>query len=561
MPIPQWWQDAILYQIYPRSFADGNDDGIGDIPGIIEKLNYLQWLGVTALWISPFYPSPLFDVGYDIADYTGIAPEYGTLSDFDDLLAKAHERGIRVLLDLVLNHTSDQHPWFQESRSSRDNPKRDWFIWHEGKNGGPPNNWESIFGGPAWTLDERTGQYYYHFFFTQQPDLNWRNPEVREAMFNAMRFWLDRGVDGFRLDALGTIFEDENLTDSPAEVKPNVDLMVEYYTGQRSKQDQQAMRLKFQYQRELAETFQLMGDLRRLCDEYEDRVLLGETKEVSYYGSSDDPYLHSVFNFDLTNIGALDAEAIRRMLRSRIPAVPLGAWESNTIGNHDRSRAMTIFADGQYDQERMQVALAMVAFLWGTPTFYNGEEIGMRDLFLPDISLFRDNRGTRAYEAVLRAGKDAGEALRVANVASRDRCRTPMQWENAPNAGFSSDDVQTWLPVNPDYAEGINAVEQSHDHGSLLHFFRRVAQTRHANIALRRGSFDLVDNTGPVLAFWRRHKEQTCLVALNMSAKQSALEVRGTDGCTVIFSSHSRGPQTGIGRLLLAPYEVLILGK
>jgi alpha-glucosidase len=551
--IPTWWQDAILYQIYPRSFADGNGDGIGDILGMIDKLDYLKWLGINALWISPFYPSPLDDVGYDIADYMGVAPEYGTLADFDQFLLAAHHRGIRVLLDLVLNHTSYLHSWFQESKSSRDNPYRDWYIWRDGKNGGPPNNWESGFGGSAWTYDETTDQYYYHYFFPQQPDLNWRNPEVRAAMFDAIRFWLDRGVDGFRLDAISTLFEDESLHDAPESISMG-QYLLESYTNRRRPTPEQFLRTKFQYQRDMAETYQLMGELRRFCDGYEDRVLLGETRAVSYYGTSDSPQLHSVFNFDLTNVGTLDADALRKVLMSRLPTIPGNGWESNTIGNHDRPRAMSLFADGKDDQARMRVALAMVMYLWGTPTFYNGEEIGMTNLNMPDIASFRDNLGVFAHNLLIQNGNDPAYALERGNEVGRDRNRTPMQWDNTANGGFSPKGVSTWLPVNPDYAQGVNVAEQHHDETSLLYDFKRLAQVRHENVALRRGDFELLVDTGPVLAFWRRHPDQTCLVALNMADTESLLEI--PSDLEIIFSTHiQRLPDR------LAPYEVRVLAR
>ncbi len=554
MPVPTWWQDAVAYQIYPRSFADANGDGIGDIPGMIDKLDYLQWLGVTVLWISPFYPSPLFDVGYDISDYVAIDPDYGTLEDFDRLLDQAHQRGIRILLDLVLNHTSDQHEWFIQSRSSRANSKRDWYIWRDGKNGGPPNNWESIFGGPAWTLDATTGQYYYHMFFPEQPDLNWRNPEVVAAMFDAVRYWLDRGVDGFRLDALASLFEDEDLTDAPTDVSMT-DLMIEYYLNKRPPNQQQALQQKFQYQRDLPETYEIMAQLRQLCDEYPDRVLLGETKETTYYGSGDD-MLHSVFNFDLTNIGTLDPAAIRDLLLTRWPELPPGVWESNTLGNHDRTRSMELF--GANDQQKMQVALALTMFLWGTPTFYNGEEIGMRSLEMPTVEAFRDNRGPAAYQVLLGLGVAAEGALRQANEISRDKCRTPMQWANAPNAGFCPPGVQSWLPINPDYASGINVEDQRRDASSLLNFFRRLALLRRDQVALRRGNFRLLNDTDPVFAFWR----DTVLVALNMSGAPVTVQIDGAQHLRPIFSSVSiPASVSGGGRLTLAPYEVFVGGQ
>lgn len=557
MTVPEWWKDAVVYQIYPRSFADSNSDGIGDLPGVIEKLDYLKWLGINTLWFSPFYPSPQFDVGYDVADYTGINPDYGTLGDFDRLLEGAHQRGIRVLLDLVLNHTSHEHPWFIESRMGKDAPRRDWYIWRDGKDGGPPNDWESFFGGPAWTLDEATGQYYYHIFYPQQPDLNWRNPHVQAAMFDAVRFWLERGVDGFRLDALSTLFEhpelpDANATISMADIRN--DLFVRGVTEDLAPRFDH----KFRYQHKLPETLDVMRALRRLCDTYEDCLLLGETEDVAYYGNGDD-MLHAVFTFEITKLERLDAAAVRECLVTRRESLPEGVWEANTVGNHDRPRSMSIYADGQHDRERASVALAMTTFLWGTPVFYNGEEIGMADWHVSNAAAIRDFIGLDAYHHARAHGLSEAEAMEVANRTSRDKCRTPMQWANAPNGGFSPEGVETWLPVNPDYAQGINVADQQQDETSLLHTFRRMIQTRQTHVALRRGTLDLVDDTEGknVLAFWRRHDDETCFVALNMTS--APVDITAGEGTLrILFSTHKRAPKTESGSVYLAPYEVCI---
>ena len=330
----KWWQKAVFYQIYPRSFADGNGDGIGDFKGMIARLNYLKDLGIDALWLSPHYPSPQFDCGYDIADYSAVDPEYGTLDEFKQFLDGAHQRGLRVILDLVMNHTSDQHPWFLKSRSSRDNPKRDWYIWRDGKNGQPPNNWNAAFDRTAWEYDQHTGQYYYHYFFKQQPDLNWRNPEVKEAVWEAVRFWLDLGVDGYRLDALGTIFEDPALPDH--EVQESLeDLHKQRASGQADPEElEKKYRAIFKYQVELPEVQDLMKELRRLVDEYPERMLVGETDEIRYYGSGDDE-LNMVFNFPLSRSPKLTPARIRANQKERLGALPALAWPCNTLGNHN----------------------------------------------------------------------------------------------------------------------------------------------------------------------------------------------------------------------------------
>lgn len=346
MSVPRWWQNAICYQIYPRSFADTNGDGIGDVPGIIAQLDYLQWLGVTALWISPFYPSAQIDWGYDVSDYVGVHPDYGTLADVKQLLAAAHQRGLRVLLDLVLNHTSEQHPWFQQSKSSRTNSYRDWYIWRDGREGNPPNDWESIFGGSAWTLDEATGQYYYHYFFREQPDLNWRHPAVKEAIFGAMRFWLDLGVDGFRLDAISALFEAEDLRDSRTDGSLE-EMFIKARRG--AFDDWETLRAKVRHQSNQPEIHPLLQAMRALVDEYDDRVLLGESEEIALYGSGANE-LHSVFNFAI--IEKLEADYQRQVMKNRLAQLPPGAWECNTVGNHDRRRSYSYYSDGQHDEAR-----------------------------------------------------------------------------------------------------------------------------------------------------------------------------------------------------------------
>lgn len=551
MTTPLWWQDAIAYQIYPRSFKDTNGDGIGDLPGIIEKLDYLQWLGVTALWLSPFYPSPQFDVGYDVADYTEVGMEYGTLADFDKLLTEAHRRGIHILLDLVLNHTSHQHPWFLESKSSRDNPKRDWYVWRSGKKGGPPNDWEAFFGGPAWEYDPTTDQYYYHFFLKEQPDLNWRNPEVRQAILDVMRFWYERGVDGFRIDAIDALFEDAGYRDSTVK-ETLVDLW--FKVMQSENPDWRIFEEKFAYQFMVPENIPALRQIRQFNDTFPDRLLLGETDSAACYGDGSD-MLHSMFSFDITNVNTLDAAKFRTALRKRMPQLPVGAWECNTLGNHDRPRAMSSFADGKHDKERMAVALALVMFLWGTPMLYNGEEIGMHNLPITRLEDLRDRVGIWAYHQLVDHGMAPAEAWALADKAGRDKERTPMQWANTPLAGFSTDGATPWLPVHPNYADGVNVADQMADDSSLLHKVRALAHTRQKHIALRRGDFELLDATGDVFAFWRRHDEQTLFVALNMADAPSTVKVAAP--LQTVYSSHPRA-DSAQDKLELAPYEIYV---
>ena len=561
----KWWQKAVFYQIYPRSFADGNGDGIGDLPGIINRLDYLQGLGIDAIWLSPHYPSPQFDVGYDIADYTNVEPVYGTLADFKHLLEGLHQRGMRLILDLVLNHTSDHHAWFRESRSSRDNPKRDWYVWRDPQpDGSPPNNWDSTFGGSAWEFDPQTGQYYYHFFFKEQPDLNWRNPQVKQAMWDAIRFWLDIGVDGFRLDALGTIYEDPQLPDHQASM--SLLELQSAYVQAKSDEERQALGKQFEalhkYQIELPEVQDLMKDLRSLVNEYPDRVLVGETSEIRYYGDGSNQ-LHMLFNFPLMEIEGPQTPAhVRKNQQQRIAAMPPGAWAANTLGNHDTGRVWNSFGDGKNDAARARLSLAEVLTLKGTPFLYNGEEIGMTNLILQDPALFRDNLSVYAYEKLTGLMHlPAEEALKMAVQYGRDRCRSPFQWRNAPNAGFSPQGVTPWLPVNPNYADGINVADQEADPDSLLSFYKTLLLLRRQNPALSEGEYmPLLEKSKDCLVFLRKIEgQQTVLVALNMSEKEHTLNLDVLGGLgRLLYSNRRRKSTVNLKRVKLAPFEILL---
>jgi alpha-glucosidase len=560
-----WWQKAVFYQIYPRSFADGNGDGIGDFIGMAEKLDYLADLGIDAIWLSPHFPSPQYDVGYDISDYTDVAPEYGTLDDFKRFLTGAHERGIRVILDLVLNHTSHLHSWFLESRSRRDHPKRDWYVWRDpAPDGGPPNNWLSPFGGSAWEYDPATNQYYYHFFLKEQPDLNWRNPEVKQAMWDAVRFWLDMGVDGFRLDAIGTIFEHPELPDQRSGLTEE-EMRQMFKRGFPEGTDKQLVELWrsiYEHQVEQDGVHQLMQDLRRVVDEYPDRVLVGENDNVSYHGDGDNE-LHMVFNFPLMRTNRLTPAWVRANQEVRLATLPPGAWPCNTLNNHDSTRVYSRFRDGRNDDAIARTALALMLTLRGTPFLYNGEEIAMRDYRLPDIDLFRDPPAVWLYNAIVADGVPPEEALVLAADASRDRCRTPMQWNNTVNAGFSPEGVTTWLPINPNYAHGINVAEQQDDSGSMLNFYRQMLRIRKQTPALIDGDYTPIHASAEdYFAFLRRSQEtgQTCLVILNLSANSRTLKFDLTaQAVRPLFSTHTpAGERVSPEALSIAPFEIFI---
>jgi alpha-glucosidase len=557
-PTP-WWQSAVFYQIYPRSFADGNGDGIGDFAGMTARLDHLRDLGIDGVWLSPHFPSPYVDCGYDIADYTDVAPEYGTLAEFKTFLAEAHARGIRVLLDLVLNHSSDQHAWFTESRASRDNPKRDWYVWRDGRpaseGSGPPNNWISIFGGSAWTLDPATGQYYYHAFLKDQPDLNWRNPELKAAMWDAVRFWLDMGVDGFRLDAIGTCFEDPALRNHTVALEPG--------EGNAPFTDHERFQQVMMYQSQQPGVHELMQELRALIDTYPgDRVLIGEDEDVRYHGRGDDE-LHLVFNFGLMRTERLSPAHIRANQTERAAALGRN-WPCNTLGHHDGRRLRSRYGDGEHDVELHRLHLALLATLRGTPFIYNGDEIGQTDLVLERVEQFRDTAATAAYQRLTSTGvMTPAEALAKIQKESRDRCRAPVQWRNAPNGGFSPAGVEPWLPVVGDWAEGVNVEDQAADPASTLNFIRHVLALRRTTPALQLGDYTPVDAANEdVLAFTRHDAAsgQTVLVAMNLSAETQicATGLAGRRARTVFSSLPGSVGETRIADLSLAPFELLI---
>lgn len=567
----KWWQRAVFYQIYPRSFADGNGDGIGDFPGMIQKLDYLQDLGIDAVWLSPHYPSPQFDCGYDITDYKGIAPEYGTLSEFNRFIAGAHQRGIRVILDLVLNHTSHEHPWFIESRSSRHNPKRNWYVWKDGKvddNGilQPPNNWNSTFDGIAWEFDPPTNQYYYHYFLKQQPDLNWHNPEVKREMWDSVRFWLDLGVDGFRLDAINTIYERPEMPKHPLDMSLASlrRILRDSRTPEEHAQASRLQKLMFQYQNHQPGLHELMQELRSVIDEYDDCVLVAEDDDIAYMGNGDNE-LHLVFNFPLMRTGRLTPAWVRANQKERLTtlaSISPSAWPCNTLGNHDSPRVYSHFGDGKNDQQLARISLALMLTLRGTPFLYYGEEIGMTDNYLEHIDDFRDLLGTWQYQAEIdEFGTPPDLALQYAAKLTRDKNRTPMQWENSPNSGFSPANVRTWLPVNTNYDSGVNVADQAADPASLLKFYQRILSLRKNNPALIGGDYlPLHEHSDDYLAFLRRAEQQTCLVVLNMVAKHLRIhfDLEGVSA-QLLFSSQER--QTNwldLNLIQLSPFEILI---
>jgi alpha-glucosidase len=466
-----WWRAAVFYQVYPRSFRDGNGDGVGDLPGLIEGLDHLQRLGVDAIWLSPIYPSPMRDYGYDVVDHCAVDPVFGTLQDVDLLVERAHARGIRILLDWVPNHTSDLHPWFVESRRARDSRTRDWYVWRDGRDGSPPNNWRSAFDGPAWTWDEPTAQWYLHLFLPEQPDLNWDNPEVRAAMAGTLRFWLDRGVDGFRVDVIHCIGKDPLLPDQPPEFGDVDRIGVHDHPG----------------------THALIREIRRVVDEYDDRVLVGEVnlrdtiRLAAYYGAGDE--LHLAFNF-LSLDARWDAHDWRALVRTVGEGLGESAWPTWVLSNHDTPRHRTRYGGSEH---RARAAAVLLLSLRGSPFVYAGEELGLEDA------------------AVALADRvDPG---------GRDACRAPIPWSADPPHGWPA---EPWLPFAADPAgRSVEAQEARPD--SMLHFYRRLLDVRRGSKALREGALELLDAPPGILLFRRSSPDDLRVVAVSFTQVPRAI--------------------------------------
>ncbi len=498
-----WWRSAVFYQVYPRSFAEGGrgTPGVGDLEGIRRRLDHLEWLGVDAVWICPFYPSPMADFGYDVADYCDVDPLFGTLEDFDRLVADAHARGIRVLVDWVPNHTSDRHPWFVESRSSRDNAKRDWYVWRD-----RPNNWRAAFGGHAWTWDEVTAQWYLHLFLPEQPDLEWRNPAVAEAMHAVLRFWLDRGVDGFRIDVVHGLGKDPALPDDPPDCAVPHSSINDHPDAHR-----------------------ILREIRVLADGYSgDRVLVGEvylldtSKVARYFGQGDELHLA----FDFTSLYApWDAGAWRACL-DRVAAElgPLEAWPTWTLSNHDNSRHRTRYGGSE---ARARAAAVLLLTLRGSPFLYAGEELGLEDAVVP-----RD---------------------RVVDPGGRDACRAPFPWDGSPSHGWET--TEPWLPWPPS-PEARNAENLRADPRSILHLYRRLLAVRRASPALRAGDLEVLPSPDGVLAYQRAADDDRRTVAVNFSSAPTSLELAGRWECEV--ASDGRGENEPFAASLGADQAVIL---
>ncbi len=536
MPETPWWRRGVIYQIAVSSFADANGDGRGDLRGIIERLDYLNdgtdaSLGVDAIWLTPIHPSPLSDFGYDVSDYRSIDPRFGTMQDFEELLAECHRRGMRVVMDLVLNHTSIEHPWFVESRSSRDNPKRDWYIWRDGRAPGkPPNSWVAVSEGSAWKYDKTTDQYYYHAFLPFQPDLNWRNPEVREEMFGVACYWLAKGVDGFRLDLVNCLYEDADLRNNPPKLGPRP------YLAQKHLHDLSQ-----------PENLVVASELRSLVENFGDRVLMGEVLTespdvcVDYLGDGTDR-LHLSFYLDFIR-NKWSAEAFRRSVGWLEQHIPPDGWPCYYLNNHDLPRSFTRLG-GTHPRARAKVAAAMLLTLRGTPILYYGEEIGMPSSRVPR-KMLDDPIGRKFWP--LRVGRDGS--------------RTPMHWSSSENAGFSS--WKSWLPVDSSYRTR-NVEQQGERPDSLLNWYRQLLHLRTMNQALHSGEYRAIDRApAGVYAYTRRLGAEVVAVYLNFTAHRIVCP-RPPDppsGRTwhVLLSTHDTDRIPDLSRIRLMPNEALLL--
>jgi oligo-1,6-glucosidase len=554
----RWWKEAVVYQIYPRSFCDGNGDGTGDLRGIISKLDYLEELGVDVVWLSPVYRSPMDDMGYDISDYRDIAPEFGTLEDFREMLAGMHGRGIKLVMDLVVNHTSDEHPWFAQSRASRDNPYRDYYIWRPPNDGREPNNWLSHFSGPAWQLDETTGEYYLHLFSKKQPDLNWENPQVRAEVYAMMRWWLDQGVDGFRMDVINMISKVPGLPDAPATQPGFYQWGGEFFVnGPRM--------------------MEFLDEMRREVLLLYDILVVGETPGVStregvQLTNEEDGPLNMLFQFEHVDVDydrtgsrgprawqLAELKAIITRWQKDISAG--GGWNSQYLSNHDQPRPVSRFGDDKrYRVESAKLIGTFLHMLQGTPYVYEGEEIGMTNVAFPSIDDYRDIETLNKYREAVDSGRMPAElAMQVVHKRSRDNARTPMQWSAAPNAGFTSG--TPWIKVNPNYPE-INVEAALTDPNSVFRYYQRLMQLRRENPVIVYGEYDIVLEEHPqVYAFTRTLDDDRLLVILNWSgtvadfALPPEIEARGQE---LLIANYDVSGKDDLRGMQLCPWETRV---
>ncbi|SHG99729.1 glycoside hydrolase family 13 protein [Tepidibacter thalassicus] len=546
-----WWKESVAYQIYPRSFMDSNKDGIGDLQGIISKLDYLKDLGIDVIWICPMYKSPNDDNGYDISDYQDIMDEFGTMDDFDELLNEVHKRGMKLIIDLVINHTSDEHPWFIESRSSKNNPKRDWYIWRDGKNGEEPNNWESIFGGSAWEYDENTDQYFLHLFSKKQPDLNWENSEVRKAIYNMINWWLDKGIDGFRVDAISHIKKEEGLKDMP---NPKG---LKYVPS-------------FDKHMNVEGIHEYLEELKYNTFSKYDIMTVGEANGVKvedaelWVGEQKGKF-NMVFQFEHLDLWdaetnkELDIIGLKKVFTKWQKGLEGKGWNALYIENHDIPRAVSTWGnDKKYWRESATSLAVMYFMMQGTPFIYQGQEIGMTNVKFESIEDYNDVRTKNMYYIKKDQGISYEDIMNVVWATSRDNARTPMQWDESENAGFTT--ATPWLKINPNYKE-INVAKQQKDPNSILNFYKKMIRIRKENEIFTYGKYDLIlENDEQIYAYIRTFDNQKAVVICNLTDREALydydnfkLKYNG-----LLLSNYTVGYHDDITKFVLKAYEARV---
>ncbi|OAT81983.1 glucohydrolase [Bacillus sp. MKU004] len=552
----QWWKEAVIYQIYPRSFKDSNGDGVGDINGIISKLDYLKELGIDVIWLSPVYQSPNDDNGYDISDYRGIMDEFGTMADWERLLAEMHKRGLKLIMDLVVNHSSDEHAWFVESRKSKDNPYRDYYIWRDGKEGGEPNNWESCFSGSAWKYDESTDQYFLHLFSQKQPDLNWENPKLREEVYDMMKFWLDKGIDGFRMDVINFISKVDGLPDAELPEGRKFAPGGDYYMNGPKIHD-------------------YLQEMNKKALSGYDVMTVGEmpgvnVEEAKLYTAEDRKEVNMVFQFEHVDLDSgpggkwdlrpMKMSALRASFTKWQKGLEVEGWNSLYLNNHDQPRMVSRFGnDKEYRVESAKMLATFLHTLKGTPYIYQGEELGMTNVKFDSINDYQDIETLNMYrEKVIENGEDHDLVMNSIYVKGRDNARTPMQWDDSEHGGFTTGDP--WLKVNPNYTE-INAEQAVEDPDSVFHYYRRLISLRKEYPIMVYGSYELLmPDHDKIYAYTRKYEGRTMLVMLNFSDEKPVFklptEYEGAGG--LLIGNYRVEAGTDIREVELRPYEARV---
>ncbi|WP_456274625.1 glycoside hydrolase family 13 protein [Bacillus sp. AK031] len=553
----QWWKEAVVYQIYPRSFNDSNGDGIGDINGIIEKLDYLNTLGIDVIWLSPVYKSPNDDNGYDISDYRGIMDEFGTMEDWDRLLDEMHKRGIKLIMDLVVNHSSDEHAWFVESRKSKDNPYRDYYIWREGDDGKEPNNWESCFSGSAWRYDDATGEYFLHLFSKKQPDLNWENPKLRDEVYDMMKFWLDKGIDGFRMDVINFISKVEGLPDAEnSEGRKYVPGGDHYMNGPKIHEYLKEMNEKVLSQYDVMTVGEMPG------------VDVEQAKE---YTADSRHELNMVFQFEHVDLDSgpggkwdlrpMKMEALRDSFSKWQEGLEHEGWNSLYLNNHDQPRMVSRFGnDSEYRLESAKMLATFLHTLKGTPYIYQGEELGMTNVRFESIDDYKDIETLNMYrEKVINNGEDQEQVMNSIYVKGRDNARTPIQWNDSEHAGFTTGDP--WISVNPNYRE-INAEKALADPNSVFHYYRRLIELRKENPIMVYGRYNLLmPDHKEIYAYTREYEGKKLVVMLNFSSNTPVFQLPegiDADNQEILISNYEVDGTDKIERVELRPWEARV---